>query len=254
MNVREATEADSTAIHDIARQSIQASYAVSPTAIDVLMEEWFGARAMADRLEESVISVAETDDSVVGFSEGTITKNTGELLWLHVHPEERGRGAGTELFEWTRETLLNRGATEVQTRILASNSEGDQFAERFGYERIDQRDTEFGGETWREHIYAPTEENTGGENDFDFDSESEPRDVPSKIEKAGHERFVGSETIPGDEAPFHPLYNDEDHDEQYGYYCSDCESVVEAVDELDRIQCTECGNAHRPDEWDGAYL
>lgn len=246
MNVREATEADATRIYDIARQSIQASYAVSPTAIDVIMEEWFDARAMEER--QSVMGVAETDDSVVGFAEGTITDNTGELVWLHVHPEERGQRAGTELFEWTRDTLLDRGAADVQARILAGNSEGDEFAERFGYERVDQRDTDFGGESWREHIYAPTTEDTG-ETD-----PAEPRDIPSTIEEAGHERFVESETIPGDAAPFHPLYNDDAYEEQYGYYCSNCGSTVEAADELDRLKCTECGNVHRPDDWDGAYL
>lgn len=249
MNVHEATEADATKIYDIARQSIQASYAVSPTAIDLIMEEWFETRAIEDRLDENVTGVAETDDSVVGFSEGTVTDETGELVWLHVHPEERGQGAGTELFEWTRDTLLDQGAADVRVRILASNTEGDNFAERFGYERIDQRDADFGGESWREHIYAPTAERTG-ETD-----PAEPREVPSKIEEAGHERFVETdETIPGDAAPFHPLYNDDAYEQQYGYYCSNCGTPVDAADELDRIKCTECGNVHRPDDWDGAYL
>lgn len=249
MNVRKATEADATRIYDIARQSIQASYAVSPTAIDGIMEEWFDVGAIADRLDENVIGVAETETSVVGFSEGTVTDDAGELVWLHVHPEERGQGAGTEPFEWTRDALLDRGATDVHARILASNSEGDGFVERFGYERVDQRDADFGGEEWRTHIYAPTAEDT------DETAPAEPTDVPSKIETAGHERFVEvDETIPGDAAPFHPLYNDDEHEEQYGYYCSNCGSSVEAADELDRIKCTECGNVHRPDDWDGAYL
>lgn len=246
MNVRKATEADVTAIHDIARQSIQASYAISPTAIDVLVEEWFDARTMADRLADSVIGVAEINDTVVGFSEAKITDSEGQLLWLHVHPEERGQSAGTELFEWTRERLSDRGTTDIRARILASNSEGSAFIEQFGYERIDQRDTEFGGETWDEHIYGPSE-NTTNDN-------TESQDVPSTIEGEGQERFVGSEEIPGDDAPLHRLYTDDDHEEQYGYYCSSCGSTVETVDELDRIKCTTCGNVHRPDEWDGAYL
>ncbi|RRJ32478.1 GNAT family N-acetyltransferase [Halocatena pleomorpha] len=248
MNIRTATEADTTKIYDIAQQSTQASYAVSPTAIDIIVEEWFDVGVLEDRLDEHVIGVAETDESVVGFAEGTITDDTGELLWLHVHPEERGQHAGTELFEWTRETLLDRGATDVHVRILASNTEGDGFAERFGYERIDQRDTEFGGESWREHIYAPIAEDTGAT------APAEPRDVPSTIEADGEERFLADEAIPGDAAPFYPLYNDESYDEQYGYYCSNCGSTAQAADELDRIKCTECGNVHRPDDWDDAYL
>ncbi|UPM41819.1 GNAT family N-acetyltransferase [Halocatena salina] len=248
MNVRNATEADATRIYDIARQSIQASYAVSPTAIDVIIEEWFGVETIEDRLDESVIGVAETDDSVVGFAEGTLADDTGELRWLHVHPEERGQKAGTELFEWMRETLHDRGATAVHVRILASNSEGDSFAERFGYERIDQQDTEFGGDDWREHIYAPTAK------EAEETDPAEPQNVPSTIDAEGDERFVADDTIPGDAAPFHPVYNDDTYDEQYGFYCSNCGSAVEAADELDRIKCTECGNVHRPDDWDGAYL
>lgn len=244
MNVREATEADTEAIHDIARQSIQASYAVSPTAIDVIMEEWFDARTMEGRLDDSVIAVAETDDDVVGFVEGNA--DDGTLVWLHVHPEERGQRAGTELFEWMRETLNDRGIADVQVGILADNSEGDAFVTRFGYERIDQRDVDFGGETWREHVYADVSES---------EQDSEPEDVPSKVSVDGEEQFVDTgDEIPGDAATFYPLYHDEDYDKQYGYYCSNCDSVVDTADELDRIKCTECGNVHRPDEWDEAYL
>jgi GNAT superfamily N-acetyltransferase len=247
MNVREAAKADAKAIHDIARQSIQASYAVSPTTIDVIIEEWFDARTMDDRLDDSVIAVAETDDNIVGFVEGDA--DAGELVWLHVHPEERGQRAGTELFEWMRETLHDQGATDLRVRILADNSEGDAFITRFGYERVDQRDIEFGGETWREHVYAAV---SGNEQDSE---PAEPEDLPSKVSTDDQELVVDTDDeIPGDAAGFYPLYHDEDYEEQYGYYCSNCDSMVEAVDELDRIKCTECGNVHRPDEWDEAYL
>jgi GNAT superfamily N-acetyltransferase len=247
MNVREATEGDVEEIHDIARQSIQASYSVSPTAIDVIIEEWFDVRTMEDRLDDSVIAVSEIDGDVVGFAEGDASEE--EFLWLHVHPEERGRGAGTELFEWMCETLREQSATDPRVRILAENSEGDAFVTRFGYERVDQRDIDFGGETWRVHVYAAVPENEQGS------TLSEPEDVPSKISADGEEIFVDSDDqIPGDVAPFYPLYHDEDAEEQYGYYCSNCDSSVEAVDELDRIKCTDCGNVHRPDEWDEAYL
>lgn len=248
MNVREATEGDVEEIHDIAQQSIQASYSVSPTAIDVIIEEWFDARTMEDRLgqDDTVTAVAEAEDSVVGFVEGNA--GDGELRWLHVHPEERGRGAGTELFEWMRETL-SQDATEPQVRILAENSEGDAFVTRFGYERVDQSDIDFGGETWRTHIYATVSEDEQGS------TLSEPEDVPPKVSIDEEEIFVDTDDgIPGDVASFYSLYHDESHEEQYGYYCSNCDSTVETVDELDRIKCTECGNVHRPDEWDEAYL
>lgn len=248
MNVREAATGDVEEMHDIARQSIQASYAVSPTAIDVIIEEWFDARTMEDRLgvDETVVAVAEANDRIVGFAEGNASDS--ELRWLHVHPEERGRGAGTELFEWMR-GALSQDATEPQVRILAKNSEGDAFVTRFGYERVDQHDIDFGGETWRTHIYATVSGNEQG------NTLSEPESVPSTVSINGSRIFLDSDDrIPGDVAPFYPMYHDEDHDEQYGYYCSNCDSTVEAMDELDRIKCTECGNVHRPDEWDGAYL
>jgi N-acetylglutamate synthase-like GNAT family acetyltransferase len=248
MNVREATEGDGEEIHDIARQSIQASYAISPTAIDVIVEEWFDARTIDERLgqDDRVIAVAETDERIIGFADGNASD--GELRWLHVHPEERGRGAGTELFEWMRDTLT-QDATDLQVRILAKNSEGDAFVTRFGYERVDQRDIDFGGETWREHVYSTVSEDEQGT------TLSEPEDVPSEISVDGEEIFIDSDDgIPGDVGAFYPLYHDESHEQQYGFYCSNCDSTVETVDELDRIKCTECGNVHRPDEWDEAYL
>lgn len=248
MNVREATEGDGEEIHDIARQSIQVSYAVSPTAIDLIIEEWFDVRTMEDRLglDGTVIAVAEVEDRVIGFVEGDTSD--GELRWLHVHPEERGRGAGTELFGWMIETL-SQDTTDPQVRILAENSEGDTFVTRFGYERVDQHDIDFGGETWRTHIYATVSEDEQGS------TLSEPEDVPATVSIDEREMFVDRDDgIPGDVATFYPLYHDESHDKRYGYYCSNCDSIVEIVDELDRIKCTECGNVHRPDDWDKAYL
>ena len=55
------------------------------------------------------------------------------------------------------------------------------------------------------------------------------------------------------DAPFHPAVSRVDG-EHHAFVCAHCGTAVEAVDELDRISCPTCGNRHRPDEWDDAYL
>lgn len=249
MNVRQADDADIETIRDIAQQSMRASYAVSPATLDTIVEERFDTDAVRDRLDERTVAVAEANDSVVGFVEGGVVDGVGELHWLHVHPEQRGRGAGTALFEWARDMLRERGASDVHALVLDANSEGDEFFERFGYERIDHRDFGLSGETLREHVYAVVSDTEGSS------PTAEPEDIPATVSVDGRELFVdGENAIPGDESPFHTVYEDEGFDTLYGYLCSNCGSMVEAVDELGRIECTECGNVHRPDEWDDAYL
>ena len=53
---------------------------------------------------------------------------------------------------------------------------------------------------------------------------------------------------------FFSVYTADDHDEPYGYLCSQCASTDVTADGLDRLECGDCGNAYRVDEWDGSYL
>lgn len=257
MNVRPAEASDGDAVGDVVRQSMRGSYALSPQTIDGIVGQYDGD-ALADRLEEGVHLVAETDTEVVGYAEGRVEDGVGELLWLHVAPQGRGQGAGTELFERLREAFESDGASHVRARVLADNQEGSEFFERFDLTKAAKAEAEWAGESLSEHVYvddeAAIDEETMTVVGEDLKDEKSV-DVPERVEVDDREVYVdGDDRIPGDKGPFFTTYSDEDHEEKYGYYCTNCGSMATAMDELGQVKCEECGNTHRADEWDGAYL
>lgn len=251
MEMRTATPADKPAIRDVARRSLQSSYSLSPQTITSGIEEWYGE----DQLDESIESedrfllVAEQAGQVVAFSESTLTADrpwvTTEddpgrdalLLWLHVDPDHRGEGIGTTLFEETLDRIRETGATTVQGRVLANNQHGADFFESRGFEQVGRAEIEIGG---RKHVeYRYVAEPTG----------LEPLESGDTTVYVDHD-----ESESGSEAPFHVVYGDSDRSSRFGYYCSNCGRLANAMDTMGRIECESCGNTRKPTRWDAAYL
>ncbi|MFD1642130.1 DUF5816 domain-containing protein [Halohasta litorea] len=57
----------------------------------------------------------------------------------------------------------------------------------------------------------------------------------------------------GSEGPFYTVYATDDASERWGYLCSACETVDNAMDTMGRIVCNQCPNVRKPDEWDAAH-
>ena len=284
MDVRPAEASDGEAIGSVVRRSLQASYALSPQVIDGIVDRYSGD-AIGERIEESggagddVYFVAEADGDVVGFAEGRLAAgDVGEVVWLHVAPAGRGQGAGTTLFERTREELTERGATHVRAEVLADNQEGSDFFERFDLRKLAETEVEHGGVELTADVYAAEEAAvddesmtrrggdgqgdakaadaaTAPDDDVDAVERAEAGDVPETTTDEGREVYVDADDpIPGNEAPFFRTFDDETREEHYGYYCANCGSTETAMGEMERIECSNCGNVHRADEWDAAYL
>lgn len=243
MEIRPAAPADRQAIEDVARQSLQASYALSPGEIDALVAQFFAPTALDDRLDAGGLFVAEHHGEVVGFA--TVDAED-TLRWLHVDPEARGQGAGTQLMERVRTELTDRGSP-LTARILDAATEGVGFLERFGLTETDTATLAFDGEQFPEDVYTTT----GGSTD-----PTEPSvDVPETVEGDGETvRVDRDEPIPGIDAPFFPVFTTDAEASRWGFFCGACGSIEVAADGLDRLECGDCGNAHRADQWDEAYL
>ena len=78
----------------------------------------------------------------------------GYILRLYVHPDHRGAGHGRELLAATRTALADRGVDRVNAMVLAANDDGNEFYERFGFERADESETVIDGESYRENRYV----------------------------------------------------------------------------------------------------
>lgn len=250
-------ERDSAALADIARQSMQTSYALSPEQIRAVVEEEFGEEVLSDKSDRSevVFMVARRDGDIEGFAEGEVTEDGGNIRWLHVDPEARGGGVGTALFEHLRREFEERDVSPIRGTVLSEDWEGSAFCERFGFVRVDGTELDLGGQTLSAEVYA------GPDADVDdirerYDPLEDDEEPPGRAETDdGTEVFVDSdEQLSGSISPFFPAYEDDGHEKQYGYFCGGCRTVTTSVDQQERIVCPECGNHHRPDNWDGSYL
>ena len=57
----------------------------------------------------------------------------------------------------------------------------------------------------------------------------------------------------GSEGPFYAVYSTESASDRWGYFCSACGTVDNAMDTMGRIVCNQCLNVRKPDEWDAAH-
>lgn len=234
-------------VRDIAGRSMRASYSLSPDGIEAVVHEEFGDERLRERQEadDEVVVVAEDDEQPVGFATGRLTDTgDGEIDWLFTAPEARGQGIGTQLFEEVSEELEARGAETVRAAVLSENEEGEQFFEQFGLEQAGSRETTIAGEEFAMHLYGP--------HGDEVDEELHKPDTVTTED--GETVYTGDEELSGKEAPFLVLYSDEDRTEQYGFFCTNCGTMANAADGLERVDCDTCGNESRPEEWDDSYL
>ena len=277
MNLREANPDDTERIREVAESSMTTSYALSPQQIDGVVEDQFGEERLSDGMDDgdAVLLVAEDDmdgesTTVVGVVSGRVDGETGEIRWLFVDPEHRGKGIGTELFETAVDRLRDGGADRVRALTLEANTEGAQFFEQFEFERTDERRVELGDESLVEYVYADpsSAEGTADSAETNADEADSTHDEFPGAEVRdgavvattgdGREVYVDrDDEESGTEAPFFPAYNDEEFAEQFGYYCSNCGSLDVSLDDMDRMECGECGNSHASrssESYDDSYL
>jgi hypothetical protein len=57
----------------------------------------------------------------------------------------------------------------------------------------------------------------------------------------------------GSEGPFLVVYRSPERERRYGWFCTNCERIDNAMDAMGRIQCNVCGNLRKPTEWDAAH-
>ena len=241
MEIRETRIRDRPAIRDVARRSLEASYSLGPRAITGAIEEWYDQNRLRDILadDDKLLLVVDDGGQAVGFSESVVTgEKTAQLLWLHIDPDARGNGYGQQLFDATRDQLRERGIDTLQGRVLADNQAGSAFYEAQGLTRVGEEKVEIDGTSYAEYVYADVDE-TG----------IEAIGVDDTTVYVSHDS-----TETGSIAPFHVIYTEPDREDIYGYWCSRCEDLANAMDAMGRIQCDGCGNARKPTRWDSAYL
>ena len=158
MTVRTATADDVADIARVAERSWTVDYPdiLTRETAEAAVNEWYDADRIAEELaaERTLLLVAEADGLVVGFAHATWNDAEGYILRTYVHPDHRGEGFGRGLLTETRDVLDSKGVERINAMVLADNDPGNAFYERFGFERVDQSETEVGGESYRENRYV----------------------------------------------------------------------------------------------------
>ena len=250
MELREFQPGESSAIQRIARESLTASYggAFDEALVEDLVAQWYNEETVEQLVDdENALLVVAATDEAVGYAQGEIIGTDpviGDVQWLHVRPDARGERVGVQLLGDLVDRMESRGASLVRGRALAVNEDGASFFAEHGFERADTETVEIGGETFEELVFET-------ETDRDADEEV----VGTVTGPDGRELYVdytAGET--GVEAPMYPTFTDDDLAEEYGWFCSNCDSAETAMDSAGRIKCQQCENTRTATRWDGSYL
>lgn len=251
MDVREATRDDVAAIRSVARASLTESYghALSDEVIAEAVERWYDAEKLADDLarDDVVFLLGVVGEEAVAFAQSYVVREretVGDVDWLHVRPEHRGEGYGADLLAAVEAELRERGVDRIEARVLAANERGARFYEAHGFERTGESAVEIGDERFEEIRYVKHLD--GGEGEVVVEARRGPEGGRLYVDFEERER--------ASRAPFFAAYTDRDHEERYGWFCSNCEGFDTAMDAMGRVECNRCGNRRRPARWDAAYL
>lgn len=158
--MREATTEDVESIRAVAEASWERDYAdlLTRDTVAAGVNDWYDEATLTEQVtdERTPVRVAEADDEddeVIGFAHGYVDGETGHLLRLYVHPEERRAGTGERLLEATVDALAERGSERVDATVLAANEQGRAFYESQGFEQVAVAETTIGGEAYPECRY-----------------------------------------------------------------------------------------------------
>ena len=236
----------------MAHASLDASYghALNQDLIAEAVSQWYSADQLGEDLddENTVFIVAVEDGEVVGFAQSYVIKRhdpVGEIDWLHVDPDHRGKGLGSQLLKRVELALLERDVTTIEAEVLAANEAGAEFYDEQGYTLTEERDVEIGGETFTEEVFAKFP-NEGESGQVMLERRVGPDERPLYV--AYNERERGSDS------PFYTTYTDAERKQRYGFLCSNCGGFDTAIDSMGRIECNDCGNRRKPTRWDSSYL
>lgn len=177
--MREATRGDVALIRAVAGASWERDYAdlLTRDTVAAGVNDWYDESTLAELVadERTPVLVAEVetrtrtgeteseteeteraggdDAAVVAFAHGYVDGETGHVLRLYVHPDERRSGTGEQLLAATVDALADRGSERIDATVLAANEQGRAFYEAQGFEQVAVAETTIGGEAYPECRY-----------------------------------------------------------------------------------------------------
>jgi len=257
MDFRPATQSDLPGIADVADRSLAASYAdvLDANARRQAVESWYGTEpsspgTLTDEIgdERTVVIVAEDGTGICGFAQAFLSGDdprVGQIEWLHVHPDYRGKGIGDRLLDKVEGALHDAGADSVEAQVIEANTAGKEFYEQYGYKPETTRQVRLNDEEVSELTLVA---NDGAMADRAAAAQNQPT-----AEQAQTVVIANNEGERGRKGPFHPTYRDGDRTQHLGWQCGVCDRLDVSMGTMGEIVCDNCGNKRLPRRWDAAY-
>lgn len=161
LTVREARATDVAAIQHVACAAWHAAYddLLGPETVEEVVDDWYAADGLRENVTdpEHVFLVATQDGDVVGFAHACQSRDEADVAVLpriYVAPDHWNEGIGGSLLARVERLLDERGFKRLRLEVFAENDVGVSFYESTGFDRIDERELELGGQTHVEYVYG----------------------------------------------------------------------------------------------------
>lgn len=145
--IREMVKEDIEQVQDVAKKSWHATYeGIIPVEIqENFLKGAYNDEMMEWRLSNSLMLVAEADNTITGFANFTPVNEQGqtELSAIYLYPEYQGEGIGSALLNAGIEKLDN--VKEIHLDVEKENRIGTTFYEAKGFKAVKEYDDDFDG-------------------------------------------------------------------------------------------------------------
>ncbi|WP_102262538.1 GNAT family N-acetyltransferase [Mesobacillus jeotgali] len=147
ITIRNMQYVDTKQVQSIAKTTWNATYeGIIPLEVqNNFLKANYSDESMIQRIERSIVYVAEVEGKVVGFANYSKVRDGGkvELAAIYLHPEFQGKGIGTALIQQAVRDL--KGIIEIYINVEKDNKIGMNFYEAKGFEIVKESDSEFDG-------------------------------------------------------------------------------------------------------------
>lgn len=147
ITIRKMHYEDTKQVQSIAKKTWNATYeGIIPLEVqNNFLKSNYSDESMKQRIERSIVYVAEVKGKVVGFANYSTVRDGGkvELAAIYLYPEFQGKGIGTALLQQLVKEL--KGLKEIYINVEKDNKIGMNFYEAKGFEIVKESDIEFDG-------------------------------------------------------------------------------------------------------------
>lgn len=147
ITIRKMHYEDTEQVQSIAKTTWNATYeGIIPLKVqNNFLKSNYSDESMKQRIERSIVYVAEVEGKVVGFANYSTVRDGGkvELAAIYLYPEFQGKGIGTALIQRAVKKLI--GIKEIYINVEKDNKIGMNFYEAKGFEIVKESDLEFDG-------------------------------------------------------------------------------------------------------------